>query len=323
MRDDRVHRNLQFEICNLQFEINPLHRKRILSMNRASTKPRGFTLIELMVAISIIALLAALVSVAVARAITRAKETRIELELDQLAAGIELYKKEYGSYPPSTRQGLLNHIRSIFPRLVEQDLATLPPYMNAAEILVFCVRGYTGNPQRPIDYFNNNVKRDNFYEFETGRLRTGRTFEVTIAGTKLSGKTWVYVPVADKEAPYVYFDCSRPTGVSGNQPNFYWPLDIARVRDDRFFPPQWEANAKFTYTGPRGSGELKPYVTVNALTLANAGKFQIISAGLDGDFGNFVRPRDVKGFPSGDNYTEGDKDNLVNFSERNLENSRP
>ena len=47
-------------------------------MKRSMAKRRGFTLIELMVVISIIAVLAALVSVAVAGAITTAKETRIK-----------------------------------------------------------------------------------------------------------------------------------------------------------------------------------------------------------------------------------------------------
>ena len=53
-------------------------------------------------------------------------------------------------------------------------------------------------------------------------------------------------------------------------------------------------------------------------------KFQIISAGLDGDYGGEVtRGRKNKVLPRWDNYTEGDKDNLVNFSEKNLENSKP
>ena len=52
-------------------------------------------------------------------------------------------------------------------------------------------------------------------------------------------------------------------------------------------------------------------------------KFQIISAGLDDDYGGDLTKENDKVYPDGVNYTEGDKDNLVNFSEKNLENSKP
>src|SRR5688572_12991283 len=123
-------------------------------MNRSMAKSRGFTLVELMVVISIIALLAALVSVAVARSISKAKETRIELELDNLAGAIEQYKSKYGSYPPSTYALLIAHVREKFPRATPQDIATIPTNMTPAEILWFCIRGYTSDPRQPVDFFN-------------------------------------------------------------------------------------------------------------------------------------------------------------------------
>jgi prepilin-type N-terminal cleavage/methylation domain-containing protein len=280
-------------------------------MNRSSAKQRGFTLIELLVVIVIIAVLAALISVAVAGAIGRAKEARIKMELDNIAGAMEQYKAKYGSYPPfhvttNTADTLKNHVRSLFPRALPGDINTIPNTLSAAEILWFCIRGYTSDPQRPVDFFNESAKRDGSFQFEQGRLVQTRRFDhnpQTMTPLHPSNQrrspqpVYAYVPQVDagKEAAYVYFDCSR----------------------------RYEAQ-KQSFTGR--SGVARPYRTGDGI-FANAGKFQIISAGLDGDYGGDVaRPRDEtthKYFPNGDNYTEGDKDNLTNFSERNLENSKP
>ncbi len=61
---------------------------------------RGFTLTELLVVISIIAILVAMTSLAVVRALGHAKQTRIKVELDQLDMALKAYKQEYGAYPP-------------------------------------------------------------------------------------------------------------------------------------------------------------------------------------------------------------------------------
>jgi prepilin-type N-terminal cleavage/methylation domain-containing protein len=270
-------------------------------MNRSIANPRGFTLVELMVVISIIALLAALVSVAVARSISKAKEARIKLDVDNLAGAIEQYKSEYGSYPPSTYALLVAHVREKFPRALPQDIATIPTNMTPAEIVWFCIRGYTSDPLRPVDFFNPNAKRDEFIQFEQGRLVQTRTFaHNTSTMTPLQPtsqrtspqRVFMYVPQEGKGAPYVYFDCSR---------NYAWQAQ--------------------RFEGV-GTGVARPYRTANG-TYANVKKFQIISAGLDGDYGGDVTKDKEKVYPDGVNYTEGDKDNLVNFSERNLENSKP
>jgi hypothetical protein len=186
--------------------------------------------------------------------------------------------------------------------------------MNAAEILWFCLRGYTSDPLRPVNYFNTNAKRDNFFDFDSGRLRKGRDFSVTVAGTTLTGQTAVYVQT-EKEAPYLYFDCSRPPAMYKTQNG-----------DVRTFP-ELNPTGQNPYTGPTGTGMAKPYLTVPSgggqPLPANTPNFQIVAAGLDGDFGEYQNPGANKRYPDGANYAEGDKDNLVNFSEKNLENSKP
>jgi hypothetical protein len=71
--------------------------------------------------------------------------------------------------------------------------------------------------------------------------------------------------------------------------------------------PYWSLtknpNARSGNTDPRNV-----YKPVNATT------YQIICAGQDGDFGFDPSETLVKYFNSGENYSDGDKDNITNFS---------
>ena len=59
-------------------------------------------------------------------------------------------------------------------------------------------------------------------------------------------------------------------------------------------------------------------------TFVNPKKFQIISAGLDSVYGEpGVETTRLAVFPIGTNYTEGDQDNLTNFSEGTLKDAIP
>ena len=61
----------------------------------------AFTLVEMLVVIVIISILAALITAAAATALWSAKQTKIKLEVDQLAGSMEAFKQKYGSYPPA------------------------------------------------------------------------------------------------------------------------------------------------------------------------------------------------------------------------------
>ena len=61
----------------------------------------GFTLVELLVVISIIGLLAGLMSVAIPRAMESGKKAKAKGELTAIVAAVKAYKQEYGRLPGS------------------------------------------------------------------------------------------------------------------------------------------------------------------------------------------------------------------------------
>ncbi|MDZ4821508.1 MAG: type II secretion system protein [Planctomycetota bacterium] len=248
---------------------------------------QAFTLIELLVVITIIGILAALLTVVIGAVMRRANETVIQTELNQITAAVEFYKTEYqAGYPPSTTARLKTHVRNIFPRATQADIDSIPNNLTPAEILWFVLRGYTSDPYQPVQFANTIVKRKTSFEMKPDRILPGPT------------GAFIYVPQGGQDVPYVYFDVSRTT-------------------------PPYTA-AEYTYTHPIG-GVAHPYKTPDRVdpsifVYADAGKYQIISAGLDGLYGNNSFE---KIYPLGDNYNEQDDDNLVNFSGSNLGDSKP
>lgn len=96
----------------------------------ASLPRRGFTLVELLMVITIIGMLMALLAVGAMRAVVTAKIARITTEVGMLDTGIQNYKNEIGgAYPPdcsylgtsqqwvdARNNRILAHLRKAFPR---------------------------------------------------------------------------------------------------------------------------------------------------------------------------------------------------------------
>jgi prepilin-type N-terminal cleavage/methylation domain-containing protein len=65
-------------------------------------KSKGFTLVELLVVISIISFLSSIVLASLNTAREKARISAVNSELMELAKGLEVYKLNHGSYPPKT-----------------------------------------------------------------------------------------------------------------------------------------------------------------------------------------------------------------------------
>ena len=132
----------------------------------------GFTLVELLVVITIIGILAALVTAGAVRAMNAAKRTGIKTEIDQIDMALEQYKNDVSSYPPNlffagcfnpssigpgdSRRALLlsdlrRHLKQAFPRHQEsQSTLNMLVGMSPAEATVFWLRGFSKDPKFPL-----------------------------------------------------------------------------------------------------------------------------------------------------------------------------
>jgi len=213
----------------------------------------GFTLTELLIAITVIAILVGMLSAAIIPVMASAKRTAILVEMKQIEMSLEQFKSDYGFYPPSwlnirldqtgTAQSdiacateLLRYINRIAPnnsegagalgsRPIDTWWTTIGTNINheAGEDLVFWLSGLTKNKQTPLSggggvaYDDGTVERNVFYEFRKPQL------VVDAAGVAAS-----YEQTAASEAPFLYIDKSS-YGLSGSFDGYYvWnQLDAA------------------------------------------------------------------------------------------------
>ncbi len=145
-----------------------------------SPHPSAFTLTELLVVITIIAILAGLITGAAVNALGRAKEAAITAELQQIGGSIEDLKNDLGAYPPNAmvkpsaptnilaQDDILRMFKKAFPRNQEpprliyalagvtgnvqnnNDVELLPGGMTGAEAVFFWLGGFSSDVQYPI-----------------------------------------------------------------------------------------------------------------------------------------------------------------------------
>ena len=232
----------------------------------ACESPRGFTLVELLAVIMIIALLMGLLTPAVMRALTSARNAAIKAEIDMLHMAIMNYKNEYGSFPPAldllTTSGSSagRHLSRVFPRCPSANVATqlaapfgaapfsgFPPQITGTNALVYWLYGYTDDPTSPLIPASG---RKVLYDFDRSRISS-------------SG---AYAPSGKPNSPYLYITSSLYNSL---------PYNFVLT-------PGSPGAFRETY-----AGDTTPFTNVGPETndFFNKETFQILCAGRDELFG--------------------------------------
>lgn len=283
----------------------------------ASARAAGFTLVELMVVITIIGILSGLGVVAAIRAITTAKNATIKMEMSQLDAALNAFKMKFGEYPPDGLDSTATtaFVRRAFP----QYTGSVPTYLTNGNL----------NPQTALGFWLCGLP-----DTSNGNVPSGFAADPTNPFRMPSD-------YAARIKPFMDFNINQFAGTT---------LGTASMADYRYWPKAAMGNktsgalvyfraTNGTYTtaatsGHEDSGDTesqkgKVYAAgdsrmTNNPTINNT-SYQIFSAGLDTKYGN---PGGKLLYPSGDNYNNDSKgyiyDNVTNFTNKStLENDMP
>lgn len=318
-------------------------RETNITRSVMTTLPRrAFTLVELLVVITIIGILAGLISVAAVNAVYAAKQMRIKTEVDQIDAAMKAFKQQYGAYPPCDFRDPMNNVnlRSFiaraFPRFVQSTTAKpnrLKDHLDMAGLdtsaadgirpdraLVFWLAGFNPDVTSPFCVVDSTDtpspytgSRTPLFGFDKTRLLIADTTNVATSATQPG--QMVYVPQGGQNIPFCYFDYRSYSTVTTAQP-----------ASSRQYPdPSVVTNSPNGYAQPYALDvDNSGTVVLGTDSWANADSFQIISAGQDGHFGAMLASTTPKLFPRGLNYATEDNDNVTNFSDKaSLEDARP
>ncbi len=289
-------------------------------------RPSAFSLVEMLVVVAILGILASLIMPAVWRAVVRAREARIILEVSQLDMAMESYKQRLGAYPPSgflpdPRSGndereaaedmrdrlFRRHLRLAFPRHNEAGTLTRLSRrgLSPAEALVFWLSQVINDPRQPLSRDGDpNV----FFPFEESRLvpseqdEDGQPIRYRLGDRVIN--FYEYFPPGVTEMPYAYF--AHPYAIVDK--------DNTKINSFRRRP-----NSSEILLHPYQSRNRMPDGQVNPASppgnqWMNPTTFQIIAPGLSGEYGE-VNSEQFKVYMDPGTYAEGDWDNIANFSD--------
>ncbi len=291
-----------------------MNAQRRLSSRKPSVQPHavdrqtrsaGFTLVELLVVITIIGILAGIAVPAIFSAVSTANSTAMKMELNSLETAVQKYQEKYGDYPPDFSDWAVveRHYRKIFPR-ISGDLVLLktlltdangynPTIMDRGEVLAWVLGGYSSDPLRPFTgpggplelvgmggqandvpvYQINTSKENSLFAFTPGQLDLtipAKNSPINMSNYHVSSDGDLFLSYAAStktKTPFVYFD-SR---------TYEYRNPLATSKGFNGF---WRPEA----------GPVRPYIsdivqTDQTWQFMKPNSFQIIAPGIDGRFG--------------------------------------
>ena len=284
-----------------------------LNQNCHSRRSGGFTLVEILVAITVLAILAAMLTPVVGSALRRANEFAIESEMTQLDLAIEHFALDNGFYPPSfanfdSADDILPYLNRIAPNHAEgngsngtrlkvwwdqvgSDLANKDAngdLVNPGAALVFWLSGIAKNKQYPLTFpanqsqalsgYNNlddNVERNAYFEFSADRLE--------IPPNANTVKIQHYLQARGPEVPYLYLD-SGSYGVAGGYcQNGNPPQPFFNPNTFQLFAPGLDGQVGETANGGLIASQCGVFGMDNIVNFVGegTGKLETVALGID------------------------------------------
>jgi len=324
---------------------------------------RGFTLVEMLVVITIIGILAGLAIPAVIMARTRAKIAVVVMDIKQLEMACQAYKEKFGEYPPDfafvndpsatinapARAIVLRHLAKAFPRYtpgvnggvgwrgLRTDLSSAgidADSLTPRTALAFWLGGV---PDPANNYLPSGFAANPTNPFQTPAQCPSRNnpffdFDPTrLKPIWASGggatRAWLYWPQG------ITVDVTPGIDNVAGAITYFRAENGTYTVDGTTPKTQADANGTLGYVCPA----IDTRLTAN-VSYINPKSVQIFSSGLDtkyGDprstlfpFGGINFPVNgssctVLAFPTGENYQPNTYDDITNFSGGKLEDSIP
>jgi prepilin-type N-terminal cleavage/methylation domain-containing protein len=304
---------------------------------------RGFTLVEMLVVITIIGILMALLIPVIAGAMGRAQQTRNGFEISQLIMAIESFKSARGGvYPPSFGEAqaagttyeamfdagtyrntaLYRYLITAYPNISDKDIRSMfrdiADHLDQSSSMVFWLSQTSEDPRNP---FTNRASLKSYYAFPEERLADLGDTDADTTNNIVSFNVYGFRPPYAKESYYVYMEAKHYRYYTVNN------VDSAQGNTSK-------ANSGGLTLRPYLKSTRSDNLRITQANFQNSDTYQLLCAGIDG---RFQANQDwLRVFPCGSTPLKGDntpftsvefaddRDNQANFSDGNpLEDVQP
>jgi prepilin-type N-terminal cleavage/methylation domain-containing protein len=209
----------------------------------------GFTLVELLVVITIIGILAGLITVAAVGALKKARETEVRTEINQIDSALMEYKNKTTAFPPNCQS--------------DDPMTTLPDPVNAplneAQVLNDLKRHMkqvASRSQEPEDLLKALVgitpSNTSNFRLLPGGMTAGEAIVFWLGGFSSDPK----FPISGEGGPSYQID-NLPSGVDANEADpvetrdWVFPFEVTRLaprQDDKYFDATSPRYIEYTIT---------------------------------------------------------------------------